>query len=34
MEIDMDKSVYQVRWLLLPVFTPSLGFLTLGAVPS
>lgn len=28
----MDKSVYQARWLLFPVFTLCLGFLTLGAV--
>jgi hypothetical protein len=33
-EIDMDKSVYQARWLLLPVLTLCLGFLMLGAMLS
>jgi hypothetical protein len=30
----MDKSVYQARWLLLPVFALCLGFLMLGAMLS
>jgi hypothetical protein len=28
--ITMDKSTYQARWLLMPVFSLAIGFLALG----
>jgi hypothetical protein len=28
--MTMDKSTYQARWLLMPVFSLAIGFLALG----
>jgi len=30
----MDKSVYQARWLLYPVFALCFGFMALGVMLS
>lgn len=30
----MDKSVYEARWLIWPVFSLALGFFVVGSVLS